>query len=365
MKENKLLKILAKFFGQNAELKVYKFLRWALVIAGLLIILGILFPTAMTIFWNILWVILFFFVLMFFGLGLLTILGMKNEVSKILDLLLEGGMSFIDFLDFIKDVWKKFVELLLEFLLLAAWILAYIVCGIIYILILLLYKSVGSHYDVTLMTIGITILMVAAFGIISKPKVYVEAANVWAAKFKKRFRQGMIDGLEIVLFVFFLTIDSTNLFFLPQELNIPLRAEFGDQDLMVKSMDYHTNFKFTLTLLILATTFEVIRNMLRVVAWARFYYAKDMFENPEAPFMQLLKGSLRKSFNDMKNDLIKFITFTTVLFFVFMFFPKLKLFTLLLASVTNLALDLFISERLTAPRGEDLISRTIAWVFRL
>jgi hypothetical protein len=67
----------------------------------------------------------------------------------------------------------------------------------------------------------------------------------------------------------------------------------------------------------------------------------------------------------MKDDVVKFITFSTALFAVFLLFPRLKLFTLALASITGLLLDLVIQERLTALESNDLISRILAKVFKL
>jgi hypothetical protein len=345
--------------------RVFKILKAIVICAGFFLAVNFLFPTAVSVILNILWIILLFLVAIFFGLGVLTVIGLRKEVSQILDVLLEGSLSIIDFLQFLRQVWKRFVELLQEFLVYAASIFAYVICFIVYVLLLVLYKYVGSTYDVTFMSIILTIALVAGFGLINKPATVIVEISNWKSRFKRNFKQGFVDGAEIILFVFFLTMDSTNLFFIPEDLNVLLRAEIGSHDLMIRSIDTSIDFRFTLNLIITAISIEVIRNILRIIGMARFYYRQEVSENNEDRRIDILKRSIRKSFTDLKDDLIRFITFSTVLFFVFMFFPKLKLLTLALAAATNLALDIFIRERLTARKGTDLISRLLSFVFRV
>jgi hypothetical protein len=345
--------------------RIFKILKVVVVFAGLFLAANLLFPTAVSIILNVLWIILLFLVILFFALGVLTVIGMRKEVSQILDVLLEGSLSIIDFLHFLREVWKRFVELLQEFMVYAASIFAYLLCTIVYILLLLLYKAVGTTYDVTLLSVILTVALVAGFGILNKPAAVVVEVNNWKSRFKRNFKQGFVDGAEIILFVFFLTMDSTNLFFIPEELNVLLRAKIGTHDLMVRSIETSVDFRFTLNLIILAISTEVFRNIMRIIAMARFYYRQEVAINTEDRLVEILKKSIRKSFGDQKDDSIRLITFTTVLFFVFMFFPKLKLLTLALASATNLILDFFIRERLTHKKGTDLISRTLGFLFKV
>jgi len=220
------------------------------------------------------------------------------------------------------------------------------------------------------MTVIITAAAILGFGLLSKPQPNTIIELTWKGQFQKKFKAGFIDGIEVVLFVFFLTMDSVNLFFLPADLNIPLKAEFRGYDLMVRSFVYDKHVTTTIALIVTTVSLEVLRNMIKVFASARRYYSNfshelENFGGTKRNTMDMLKEAIRKSFNDAKSDLIKFVTFNTVLFGVFLLFPRLKLLTLAVASVTNLALDLTIRSRLTAKKGSDLISRILQKAFRL
>ena len=101
---------------------------------------------------------------------------------------------------------------------------------------------------------------------------------------------------------------------------------------------------------------------------ARRYYldqSREFGYEDKHGTLYLIKEAIRQSFNESKNDLIKFVTFNTVLFAVFLLFPRLKILTLAVASATNLILDIAIMSRLTASKGQDLISRSLAKLFKL
>lgn len=89
--------------------------------------------------------------------------------------------------------------------------------------------------------------------------------------------------------------------------------------------------------------------------------------NPENDLdkSKLFKDSIRKGFSESKDDLIKFIAFTTVLFALFMFFPRLKLLSVVIASITALCMDMIIPARLSQAKGEDLFSRLVTKIFKL
>ncbi len=78
-----------------------------------------------------------------------------------------------------------------------------------------------------------------------------------------------------------------------------------------------------------------------------------------------IKTAIRNSFGDTKDDIVKFITFTTALISVFLFFPRLKLFAMVVASITALLLDFVVPGRLIMKQGNDLISRILNKAFRL
>lgn len=348
----------------NIDRTVFSLLATLLVIVGLLVAAGILFPTAVSMILNVVWTITIAAVIVFFVLGILVIFGMRKEVGRILDILLEGSLTFIDFLNFIKSLWKRFVEILKEFLLFAAPIFAYILSFLLYLLFLLIYKTVGKTYDVTLLTFVITAVLVTSFGIISKP-TFGEEQFTWKALFGKRFKSGLVDGLEVILFVFFITMDSTNLFFLPDSLNVELHAQLGNYNLMTRSFVYNDNLRITVNIIAATIILELVRNLIRIFAAARKHYMNFNRAESEAKAVNALKQSIRMSFDDNKDDFIKFITFNTVLFAVFLLFPRLKLLTLLVTSVCNLFLDIFIRTRLYNKRGTDLISRVLAKIFRI
>ncbi|OGC77128.1 hypothetical protein A2619_00415 [candidate division WWE3 bacterium RIFOXYD1_FULL_39_9] len=358
--------------GNKYNSSAFKLLRLVLGIMGVLLIAGFLFPAAVGAILNFIWITLLAIVITFFTLGILVVVGLRKEASHILDILFEGTLTFLDLADFIRIIYKRFIEILKEFLVSAAPVFAYIVTFALYMLLLALYKWVGKTFDVALFTIVLTFVLVYLFGFYNRPNLNPSTPEdllSWRAMFRQRYKSGFIDGFEVVLFIFFLTMDSTKIFFLPESLNIELRAKISDYDLMVRSFMYTDHMRVTINLVILATITEIFRNTMKVVAGARQHYILDktIDESKTASYSRSLriKNAIRKSFHDAKDDLVKFITFTTVLFGAFMFFPRLKLLTLGVASLTNLFLDFMIPARLTSKRSNDLFSRIIVKVFKL
>jgi hypothetical protein len=354
--------------GNERNKGLYKLLTTIVVIAGIFLGGNFLFPKAISVILNIIWIILITVVVVFFALGILVVIGLKKEASKILDVLLEGSLTFIDLLDFLKLVYHRFIEILKDFAIYIAPVIAYIFTFVLYIGILVLYKTVGKTQDVTLLTIFLTIILVFAVGFLTKPKKIEPIITKWTGFFKHRFHHAFTDGVEVILFIFFLTMDSTQLFFLPEDLRVELHAKFFQYNLMTRSFIYNDHLKFTVTLIVIAITIDIVRNILRVIASARRYYSiglQSMNPNEKISRSQLIKKSLRQSFVDTKDDLVRFIIFSTVLFAVFLLFPRLKILTLVVASASNLILDILIPLRLFHTRGTDLISRILAKVFRL
>jgi hypothetical protein len=359
--------VIGKFNKNSMDRKVFHLLSILMIIVGLFIVAGILFPTTVSMILNSLWVVLVTFVITFFFLGFLVIFGMRKEVGSVLDAFLEGSLKIIDFLELVRDLWYRFIQLVKDFFLFAAPFFAYIIAAVVYVLLIIIYKSVGRTGDVTILTIAITVFCIAGFGIISRPTADPMELT-WIKHFFKRLRFGLVDAFEVILFIFFLTMDSTSIFFLPQELNVPIKAVWGSYDFMVKSFVYSDHMKITINIIVGTIAVEIIRNFLRIFAVARQYYLE--YVNSFSPeehkgILIIIKNSIRKSFGDAKDDLIKFITLNTVLFAVFLLFPRLKLFTLLLASCTNLIMDLVFRSRLTVKKGTDLISRTLSYVFKV
>jgi hypothetical protein len=346
----------------------FKILTSIVGVAGLFIALSILFPKVMSVFFNIVGLLLFVTVAIFFTLGILVIIGLRKEANKILDILMEGSLSFVDFLAFLKLVWMRFLELLREFVLYATPVIAYVLTLVLYTILIYIYKSYGKTHDIAVFTIALTAGLVIIMGLINKPSTKVPDLSVWTNRVKKAFRDSFIDALEVLLFVFFLTMDSTDLFFLPPDLNIELKAKLGIYDLMKRSFVNDGMLFITLNLIVFTITVEIVRNLLRIIALARKHYSQDLLlfsDGLIASRSTRIKSAVRKSFSGMKNDLVKFITFNTVLFAVFLVFPRLKILTLAVASLSSLILDIMLIDRLFVKGGNDLISRILAKIFKI
>jgi len=121
------------------------------------------------------------------------------------------------------------------------------------------------------------------------------------------------------------------------------------------------HLNWTINIVTVAIVSEIIRYGMRITALAKKYYASIL----ELRRIVRIKLSVRMAFGNAKDDIVRFITFTTVLFSVFLIFPRLKLLSLAITSLTNLVIDLFFPERLVIVRGEDLMNRVINKVFRL
>jgi hypothetical protein len=118
---------------------------------------------------------------------------------------------------------------------------------------------------------------------------------------------------------------------------------------------------WTINIVTVAIVSEIIRYAMRITALAKKYYASIL----EMRRIVRIKLAVRMAFGNAKDDIVRFITFTTVLFSVFLIFPRLKLLSLAITSLTNLVIDLFDPGRLVIVRGEDLMNRVINKVFRL
>lgn len=170
--------------------------------------------------------------------------------------------------------------------------------------------------------------------------------------------------MELMIFVFFLTMDSTNLFFIPESLNVPLHSAIGSYDLMKRGIVFKDHTDVTLTLVIATIGLEVFRYFLKLARQAIIFYEKSAME-PSINRSLLIKDSIRLSFSNSKREVLKFITFTTFLISVFLLFPRLKTLLMVVTSVNLLILDLIKPDRLVIKSSSDLISRILGKIFRL
>jgi len=191
-------------------------------------------------------------------------------------------------------------------------------------------------------------VLMLAIGLLNRASRKRVDTGTWFSAFNKKFQSVFADAMEVAVFVLFLTMDSTALFFLPSSLNIPLRAELFGFDLMVRGWDFSHGVQFTLTIVMITVVNQYIGST-----------------NEKLSTGDQIKHAIRQSFEANKDDVVKFITYFTILIFVFLAFPKLKLLSMATASAVGLLLDFMYRDRMSVKRGEDLISRIITKVFKV
>ncbi len=322
---------------------------------------NMVYPSATKIVLNVMWFTALSVAIIFIAMGIMAILGMKKEVGKLMEIFMEGSFSVMDLIDFIKQVVKLFIEKVKEALLNLAPLISYILAISLYLGTLYLYKLVGKSFDVTAMTVVISMAGVALLAYINLPGRNNLIKTGWRYEFGKRVSKAFIDSFEVVLFVFFLTMDSTRLFYVPPDLNVPLHAKILGYDLMERGFKL-VDAKTTLILIAVAIVVEVIRNILKIAYSSRKYYVSWLESEPQNNVTdrqkyQNIKRAIRLTFADFKDDLVRFVSFTTVLIIVFITFPRLKLMSMAVASLTLLVFDLVFPVRLSVrTRNRDLIS---------
>lgn len=340
-------------------------------VMGLSIFLGVFILTAIfnfklfLILVNVLWLTIFTLTVIFIVLGILTFLGRKKEANQIIDMFLEGSLTLIDIGNFIRETIKTFLELVVDFLMLVIPNLSYILAGALFVLILLIYKVVGVNNDVTIMTVSLAFGLTIVSGLLTLPKPQTNdiakkptKMALTMASFKRKF----VDSFEVVIFVLFLTIDSTHLFFLPKELNVPIEAHLWGYDLMIRGIDVLHAFSFTVLLILLGIAIELFRQAIRLIAVAVNFYRNPKYipfdpSDPKNVGESLLKKVVIKTVQVSKDDFLMFAAFTVFITFVFLLFPRLKLIALISASLAGLILDLAFRQRLVSQEKEDLLNR--------
>lgn len=353
--------------------RLFRYLSIVLIIVIALAILIVLFPNVAVVVLNIFFVLALGLIIIFFSLGILVLVGMREEVSKILDVFLESSLTIVDVMELLKSFYRQFVTTFKAFLIYIAPVIAFSLAFVIYLALLVLYKYVGKTTDVTFITIFLTVTGIASISILNLPGKGRKPKNTWIVEFTAKFKRSFVDGAEVMLVLFFLTMDSTNLFFLPDSLNIPLNAQVGDVDLMKRSIDLHReNVQVTVSIIGIAVFIELIRNIMRIIAVAKDYFKKNVVHLKDYPVEEgsklraiFMKKAVRKGFAESKDELIKFFAFMTVLIFAFLFFPRLKMVSLVFASLTALLLDIIFPSRLKQLKGHDLLSRLVIKVFKL
>ncbi|MCA9382910.1 hypothetical protein KC909_00955 [Candidatus Dojkabacteria bacterium] len=350
-----------------------KYVFWAVfalvAVIALLVFLATFAPSVFLVIINIIWLFLLGIVVIFLLLGVLVMVGLKEEAQNLINVMLEGSLNLIEVADFFKEALNTFQRYLKELFLFIMPIFAFSVGTLLYLALLIAYKSYGREHDVFWFTVVITIVMIFAVSVFNRPKKPDNKPKNWIKEAQEKFTKSFKDSLEIIIFIFFLTIDRTDLFFLPAELNIELHAQVGDYNLMKPGITIDSNIGITISLVMAAIMIEIIRNIIRLSyqAYINYKIATKILDerNKDYRTADVIKLALRQSVKTSQDELMKFITFTTILISVFLLFPRLKLLTVGLASLTSLFMDFIISGRLKMEKGDDLISRIISKVFRL
>jgi len=341
---------------------------FVIIFVGILAILALidvqLFLSAL----SFLWTLVIILVVIFFILGIFILVGLRNEVGELIGMLFDGSMKMIDFVNELKKIYERLIEMVENFLIAIAPILAIAASVLIYFGLIYLYKWVGRNHDVTMLTTVLTVVLVVAIGLLAFKDTTAEPEN-FMQRLSARFIRYFRDTSEIMLFIFFLTMDSVHLFFLPKDLNVPLHAHLFGYDLMEKGIDFSRAPLFILNLIVLAVFIEIIRKALRIALETKRYYLANahlVTKEKGNDVVALLKFSLKGALDTYMDDIVKFVAFTTLLIIVFLFFPRLKLFAMVIASLTMLVMDLAFPRRLYQNNTQDdIITRLIVKVFRL
>lgn len=302
--------------------------------------------------------------LFFTLLGVLVLVGLRAEVGRLLRGLFEGTLRIIDVVDIFRRVVERLTSLLKSLLNFLSPTIALGLATVAYYYLMLLYKTVGRNHDVTVLTVVLTVLLVSVlslFGGFSGGQS--ESMGFWKAWFKNMHIY-LFNSLEIMVFIFFLTVDWETPFFLSSDLWGPVSARVGNFDLMERGVNIRSGAFFTLWLAGLAVVLEVLRRFLRILAGAVSRYRKVFYVSGGRLFR--FKRALVTSFNDNLDSIVKFLGFTTVVTLAFFLFPRLKLLSLVLFSLTSLVWDILLPRRMAASvSGEDFFSSLVVKTFGL
>ncbi len=298
---------------------------------------------------------------LFIFLSLLVFIGLRDQAVEIIKKLIDGSLTSIDIYEWLKYFSKKLVRKLKKLLHNLAPLYAFIISLYLYFFLIFLFKFVGTHFDVTIFTIILTFTLVLVSAYLTKPGNKKDFDS-----FRDNFIANFTDFFEITLFIFFLTIDSEHLFFLPEALNNELVAKIGDFDLMVRGINIYDNFNTTLNIILFIFIIEIIRTGLGFYVIAK-KYAQTLEAKNHKGSESILKLSLKQSMHRNIDDIVKFITYLTFVVFVFLFFPRLKLLAMAVTSLASLVADFIFTERLTATaeKKQDLLGKVLARIFRL
>lgn len=337
-------------------------------------ILSALYPEMVALISRALTTIIIVVFIIFIVIGVLIVIGLKDQARGLLSLIFEGGFRYINFAQSLSEIWETVVRIVQEFILLISPFFAIFLAIIFYYIAMFSFRAVGAHNDVTLFAIIMTILLSSITAGLGQIKIAeAEEATSFKSQLSIKFSRVFIDSIEIAVLVIFLTIDAKKLFFLPVSLQTPLQANMFGIDFMKRGIT-GAGFSTTFRIAGAAVFVEVVRKTYRIAVsvfttYRSLHKANEENGRPtssQKEAFDILRKALSIAFKKNVDDLMKFLGFTTILIIGFFLFPRLKLLSLLFFNLTSLAWDLIIPSRATRKaRSEDLLSRSIAKVLKL
>lgn len=294
----------------------------------------------------------------FILLGVAVIIGMRSEVGLIIDHLFAGTIKLIEIVELLAKTWSRFLQLLKDLLVLISPAIAGVTGLIGYVILLTLYKYVGTQGSVTLLTVGLTALLSLLPLIVWQPHLHKDSfhAQTFWVEWRSKMSLYLLNAYEIMLFVFFLTLDWREPFFLPKSLWGHVEATLGGVDLMIRGFNFHETFIFTLWLAGIAVLLAVLRQIFRIVLRA-LRMQKVLNGRGAAAHLESFRDRLKISLNESSDEIVQFVGYTTLVLLVFFMFPRLKLLSLVVFSATTLLWDIFHPDRFFIERkNKDLLT---------
>lgn len=336
-----------------------------LILALALVMVGIIAPKYLSALINIFLVIFTGFFVLFIILGVAVLVGAKKRVSEVLSGLFEGSLKIIDFVELVKTLIDELVLLAGEIILFCVPILTIALSFLLYYLLLIIFRIGGTYINAGILIILLTFFAVSLLNALNSTPAKKEK-KTFSDKFKNKFRRYFVDYVEITIGIFFLTMDIPNHFMLPRNYWGEISAEFSGIDLMARGFSMQNGLKVGLSLAGVALFSETMRRIYKILMTASRIYKIKRIEFENLSRFAVMKIALRNGFSENLDDLIKYFGYNTVLLLAFMFFPRLKLLSMITFSITNLIWDITWPKRIFVDKeSEDLLSRLIVRTFKL
>ncbi len=299
------------------------------------------------------------FFILFVILGFLVIIGFGKEVKSFLTTTFHGIMQLFLIAKVLRNIYRWIIKILQRLMFFLSPFISAAIVLYVYYLLMYLYKFVGLSRDVTGLTVALTILLTVAIRLFPRMSSDSAEKTFWALWFEKTARI-LFDFFELMVFVFFITLDWVKVPFLPSNLWVLIAAHISEYDLMIRGVNFHYSFFFTIWLAGFAFFAEFIRQAFKIIHRSRYYYVTLKVSQPFKSRLDLFEEAVSESFYYSLADLVTFFGYTTVVTVTFFLFPRLKLLSLIFFSLTSLAMDII--KPVYVPVGtppQDLLTRVI------